>query len=227
MQAFNKEHASNYDQRYAKLAPQRDALHLLIRILFSDLPSRSRILCVGAGTGAEMIALAKAFPNFEFTAVEPSEPMLDVCRERAAQEGITARCTFHHGYIHTLESSTPFDAATSLLVSQFLVDRSERVAFFEDIARRLRPGACLVNADLSADLDSPDSEGLKDFWAKMLVFSDSPPDQARNYLKGWKEHVGVLPPDQVAAIITDGGFEKPVLFSQSLFIHAWYAKRPA
>ena len=39
---FNKEQAAAYDARFAKLAPLKDSLHLLIRILFSELPERAR-----------------------------------------------------------------------------------------------------------------------------------------------------------------------------------------
>jgi len=81
--AFDKAHAAGYDQRFAKLAPMKEALHLLLRLLFSEFPAEARILCVGAGTGAELLYLAQAFPQWRFTAVDPSAPMLDICRQRA------------------------------------------------------------------------------------------------------------------------------------------------
>lgn len=222
---FDQDHAAAYDRRFAKLAPQRDSLHLLIRILFGELPHDARILCVGAGTGAEVIALAAAFPGFHFTAVEPSLPMLEVCRQKAAQAGIDSRCTFHHGYIHTLPTGAPFHAATSLLVSQFLTDRTARISFFEEIANRLVPAGLLVDADLSADLDSPDATEMKDVWRRMLIYSDTAPEHAAKFADAWKQAVGVLPPHEVAAIISDGGFGRPTLFYQSLFIHGWFARR--
>lgn len=222
---FDKEQAASYDERFAKLAPMRDSLHLHIRILLSDLQDKAKILCVGAGTGAEIIALAKAFPSFEFTAVEPSEPMLEIFRKRAVEEGIVSRCTFHNGYLHTLPLAEPFDAATSLLVSQFLVNRTDRVAFFAEIAQRLKPSGYLVNADLSSDLESENAEGLKDFWRKMLLFSGVPMANANDFLEGWKRAVGVLAPDEVKAMISAGGFEKPTLFYQNIFIHAWCARK--
>ena len=115
---FTQDHAAAYDQRFSKLAPLRDALHLLVATLFSELPAQARILCVGAGTGAELLFLARKFPGWEFTAVEPSGPMLDLCRTKADAEGIASRCTFHEGYLDSLPAGEPFDAATSLLVSQ-------------------------------------------------------------------------------------------------------------
>lgn len=91
---FDQKRASSYDKQFAKLAPLRDALHLLIRMV-SELPADARILCVGAGTGAELIALAQAFPQWRFTAVEPAAPMLNICRQRAEEYDIASRCTFH------------------------------------------------------------------------------------------------------------------------------------
>ena len=80
---FNKENASSYDNQRAKLAPIKDALHLCIRMKLSKLPVDARILCVGVGTGTELIYLAQEFPQWHFTAVEPAPEMLKICRQRA------------------------------------------------------------------------------------------------------------------------------------------------
>ena len=117
---FGKEQAAGYDRQWAKLAPIRDALHLLLRIRLSELPDDAQVLCVGIGTGAELLYLAQAFPRWSFTLVEPAKPMLDVCRQKVEEGGITSRCTFHEGYLDSLPLSTPFNAATCLLVSQFI-----------------------------------------------------------------------------------------------------------
>jgi tRNA (cmo5U34)-methyltransferase len=39
--------------------------------------------------------------------------------------------------------------------------------------------------------------------------------------------VAVLPPQEVESIIASSGFDTPVLFLQTLLIHAWYANRIA
>ncbi len=225
MLPFTKEHAQAYDARFAKVEALKESLHLLMRILLADLPEWARILCVGVGTGAELLALAKAFPGFEFTAVEPSEAMLEICRKKAEEEGIAPRCSFFCGYIQDLPAAEPFDVATSLLVSQFITQRVERVAFFEAVAQRLQPGGYLINVDLSADLESERAVGLKEFWGKMQVYLGTPPEKANDYLEGWKGNVAVLPPEQVEEIISAGGFGRPTLFYQNLFIHGWFARR--
>jgi len=99
----------------------RDALYLLIRVILSELPQCTHS-CVGAGTGSELIYLAQNFPQWQFTAVEPAAPMLDVCRQRTEECGIASRCTFHEGYLDSLPTSDSFNAATCLLVSFSLHD---------------------------------------------------------------------------------------------------------
>jgi len=131
---FDQERASSYDQQFDALAPIRDALHLQIRIILSELPVDANILCVGVGTGAELIYLAQAFPQWRFTAVEPAAPMLDICRHKTEAISIASRCTFHQGYLDSLPSSDAFQAATCLLVSHFFIQSHERSHFFQQIA---------------------------------------------------------------------------------------------
>lgn len=220
---FDEEHAARYDDRFVKLAPMRDALHLVTRLALSELPSGARILCVGAGTGAEMLHLAEAFPSWRFTAVEPSAPMLARCRDRAQAAGIASRCDFHEGYVDTL-SADGFDGATSLLVSQFLVDKSERTAFFRAIAERLQSRAPLVVADLASPLPFGD---LFELWKRAWLFADIPRDNVDKMADTYRDNVGVLPPDEVATIIAQGGFDAVQRVFQTILIHGWTARRAA
>lgn len=224
---FTQDHASAYDKRFAALSPLRDALHLLIAALFTDLPEKARILCVGAGTGAELIFLARKFPGWEFTAVEPSGPMLDVCRHKAEAEGITARCTFHEGYLDSLPAAEPFDAATSLLVSQFILDPERRTEFFRGIATRLRPEGILASADLSSDTSSPVYQSLLGVWLKLMRETDMTPEQVEGLREVYGRDVALLPVDLTSALIESGGLGKPILFLQTGLIHAWYARKAA
>ncbi len=91
---------SSYDEKRAETAPPRGTLNFLIRVILSELLENANILCVGAGTGLELIALAQNFPRRQFPAIEPAAPMLVIfCRRRRAEEnGITSRCAFHEDY---------------------------------------------------------------------------------------------------------------------------------
>ena len=171
---FDQERASSYDKRWAKLAPIRDALHLLIRAILSELPADARILCVGVGTGSELIDLAQAFPLWQFTAVEPAIPMLDICRQRVEECTITSRCTFHEGYLDSLSASDSFDAATCLLVSHFFMQPEERRNFFNQIALRLRPQGYLISSDIAYDMSTSDYQSVLDVWLRMMKSAEVP-----------------------------------------------------
>jgi tRNA (cmo5U34)-methyltransferase len=223
--AFDQAHAATYDQRFAKLAPMRDALHLLVSAVLGDLPVDARILCVGAGTGQELICLAQKFPQWRFAVLEPSAPMLEVCRRKAEQCGITPRCLFHEGYLDSLPASEAFHAATSLLVSQFILSVEERVRFFSMIAGRLRPGGYLVNADLASDTASSAYQSLLDVWLRLMRETGSTREQLEHLRVAYGRDVAVLPAEQVSEIIVTAGFGTPVMFLQTGLIHAWYAQR--
>jgi tRNA (cmo5U34)-methyltransferase len=222
---FDKEMAATYDKRTAKFAPIRDALHLLIRTILSELPVNARILCVGVGTGSELLDLAQAFPQWQFTAVDPSTPMLDICRQRVVESGIISRCTFHEGYLESLPPADSFDAVTSLFVSHFIMQPEERSNFFYQIALRLRPQGYLINADVAYDLSSSDYPDILEIWFHMISSAEVPAEEIEKMRQAYGTTVAVLPPATVASIIAAGGFDAPVLCFQSLLMHAWYTRR--
>ena len=223
--AFGQEQALAYDKRNEKLSAISESLHLQTRIILSELPADARILCVGAGTGTEIMHLAKAFPNWQFTALDPSEPMLNVCRQKAEEQGIADRCIFHHGYIDSLPITKPYHAATCFLVSHFIVDQKERTDFFSQIGAHLVPRGLLVHADLAGNTSAPEYQQLMLVWKRLLQLSEWTPESIESIPQVYKEKVGVIPPKDIEVIVEKGGFSKPVLFYQNLFIHAWFSAK--
>jgi tRNA (cmo5U34)-methyltransferase len=224
-EVFDQKCASGYDQQWSRIAPLRETLHLLIGAVLSELKADARLLCVGAGTGPELIDLAERFPGWRFVAIEPSAPMLAVCRRKAEERGIAARCEFHEGYLESLPLMEAFDAATSLLVSQFILDRNVRSGFFRGIADRLRPGGILVNADLSSDASPVAYERLLHVWFRMMRAGELTPEAIEKMRAAYDRDVALLPPEVVAEIISAGGFKAPIQFLQTGLIRAWYARR--
>lgn len=217
--------ASGYDKQWAKMAPIHKNLHFLLEAVFSDLPREARVLCVGVGTGAELVHLAQKFPHWKFTAVDLSGAMLDVCRAKLEEMGFVERCHFHEGDVDSLPAKDMYDAATGFLVSQFILKQEDRSAFFHDIAQKLKPEGILVSSDLASDVDSKGYEELLKDWCYMMTEANFTPEKLKQMQATYHKHVSILPPLTVATIIESGGFETPVQFFQAGLIHAWYSRR--
>ncbi len=151
--------------------------------------------------------------------------MLEICRQRAEDVGIADRCTFHEGYLNTLPASPPFDGATSLLVSHFIVDSNEQRGFYRDIAARLRPDGVLVSAALVADPSGSASPSLLDVWMQMQEYSGVAAEQLNKMRGAYGKAFAAQLPQEVEEIIVSSRFRAPIMFFQALMIHAWYARR--
>lgn len=227
IKALFDQQASGYDTRWEKTQPLRSCLYLLLESAFADVPAEAEVLCVGAGTGAELAHLAGKMPGWRFTAVEPSGAMLEVCRKLAVKEGFSERCVFHEGYLDSLGAAGKFDVATCFLVSQFILDREARTGFFREILESLKPGGVLASTDLASDIESPEYEVLLRAWMNMMSATGTSPEGVDRMRRAYANDVGVLPPSQVASIIHAAGFDQPVPFFQAGLIYGWLSRRAA
>lgn len=226
IKAIFDEQAVNYDAQWTRMAALRDALHMLLDSLFAGLPADARILCVGAGTGEELDHLARHNPGWRFTAVDPSQAMLDQCRRKTMSNGYLDRVTFHAGYLHTLESASSHQAATSFLVSQFILDRHAREQYFREIAARLVPGGRLACTDLSADTEAPTYDLLLGAWMHLMQGPGRSEADRENLRRSYRAMVAILPSAAVQDILRNAGYSYTMEFYQAGLIKGWYATRP-
>ncbi|TGU70718.1 class I SAM-dependent methyltransferase [Geomonas terrae] len=225
LKAVFDQQASSYNKQWTRMAPIYNGLYFLLESVFAGLPAKARVLCVGVGTGKELLHLANKFHGWQFTAVEPSSAMLDVCRREAEKAGIASRCHFHEGYLDSLPAGKKHDAATCFLVSQFILEEKARSEFFLQIAERLKPEGVLVNADLSAEIAAESYDALLRVWHSAMAPSDASDEGLSRMRATYAKDVAVLSPASVVSIISSGGFGPPVQFFQAGLIHAWFAKR--
>lgn len=215
--------AATYDQQWARMAAINNGLYFLMESVLASLPKAAHILCVGAGTGKELIYLAERFPQWLFTAVEPSAAMLNVCRQRVEERGMLNRCFFHEGYLDSLPGREKYNAATCFLVSQFILEEPVRVGFFREIADRLTTDGVLVSADLASGADSATYPALMLAWMNMMAGADISVEKQNKMKAAYAKDVAILPPQQIASLIQAAGFDMPVQFYQAGLIHAWFA----
>lgn len=62
---FDREMAEAYDRRNSGLQPIADSLHFPMGLVLDRLPEQARILRVGVGTGADILALANDRPRMD------------------------------------------------------------------------------------------------------------------------------------------------------------------
>ena len=145
---FDESHAAKYDRRIRQFCPGYDALHHLAAAWFDDLPPNARFLSSGAGTGAEILALGRRFPAWNFLAVDVSADMIQACRDNTASAGMAGRVDFLTGRLQDRQASAPFDAASSIFVAHFIKGRDEKLAYFKSIAANLKLGGMFLLAEI-------------------------------------------------------------------------------
>ena len=78
--------------------------------------------------------------------------------------------------------------------------------------------------DLAGDMSKPNSTDLFGVWLKMLEYSGMSKDKTEEYKASFGKNISVISPSYVEDIISTGGFDTPILFCQTLFIHAWCSR---
>lgn len=220
---FTKELSLAYDERNSKLAPISENMHFLIRLVLKDLPTQAKILCVGVGTGAEILSLAKAFPQWSFVGLDPSASMLEVCAERLKAAGVADRCRLVHGYIHETPEIEKFDGVVSVLVAHF-VKREERLSFYQNMVRRLKPNGYLVNTEISSDLNAPEFSQMLNNWKEVQTLMGATSESLTALPQTLREILTVLSNAETEQLLRQAGLPLPVRFFQSFMITGWYGR---
>ena len=215
------EAAKAYDEKNRQLAPITDNIHFLIRLILKNSPLHSRALCVGVGTGAEILSLAKAFPEWTFVGVDPSIGMLDVCRERLAAAGVLSRCEFIQGYVHDVPNGENFNIALSILVAHF-VKREDRLGYYQAMSQRLYKGGFLINTEISYDLNSPEFPMMLQNWEAVQKLMGATPESLANLATVLRDMLSVISPKETATLLTQSGIALPIQFFQAFLISGWY-----
>jgi S-adenosylmethionine-dependent methyltransferase len=145
--------------------------------LHAYLPPRGLILDVGAATGAYTIPLAKL--GYYVTAVDFSESLLDMCLNRAREEGIDSRiaCIAADARDLSIITRNDYDAALIMGPLYHLVVEADRQAAVKEVYDRLKPGGIIVSAFISrfgiwADIMNKNPEILDDPAGAQMILDE-------------------------------------------------------
>ncbi|MBF5057639.1 methyltransferase [Alcanivorax sp. 521-1] len=73
--------------------------------------------------------------------------------------------------------------------------------------------------------DLPEYEVLLRAWMTMMASSAVSQEMIARMRHAYANDVGVLPPTEIASMISAGGFQRPVPFFQAGLLHAWCSRR--
>lgn len=163
-------------------------------------------------------------PHWHFTAVDPSQPMMDLAVARLTTHGLLDRTEVVLSTVDHLPPVERFDAATLIGVLHHLPGDEAKHAILRSIAQRLRPGAPLILAGNHYAYASQPL--LLAAWGERWRQQGASPDEVE--AKRAKILQGADPPhseEAVAVLLDKAGFEPPLRFFSSLFWGAWIARR--
>ena len=164
--------------------------------------------------------MARLEPGWRFTAVDPSEPMLDAARQQLQANELLDRVDLHLGRVEDLPADQPYDAATLIGVLHHLSGDVAKQQILRAIQLRLKPGAPLVVAGNQYAYASQPL--LLAAWGQRWRQQGASADEVKAKLG--KILQGADPPHSEAAVQTlmhEAGFGDATRFFSSLFWSAW------
>ena len=224
VQIFDTMGVENYDGFNSHFNTISTNLHFLTMLILNKLPSDAKILCVGVGTGADIMDLAKINKKWRFTGIEPSASMLNGCKKKIEQEGLTDRCDFFQGYLSEFSSDQKYDAVLCFFVFHF-IPKEERKKIYSDMHKHLKNGGQIVHAEISCDLESDNFPSLLNDWKSLHSYAGGTEEKLVNMEKVLKEQLSILSPKETEKLIQESEFKNPVPFFQSFIIRGWHAKK--
>jgi tRNA (cmo5U34)-methyltransferase len=223
---FDASRAAEYEEQSRIALAGYDACHdLAACVLAAALGTggAAQVLVAGAGGSAQEITKAgRLAPGWRFTAVDPSQAMLDIASARIAAAAMTERTTVRLGRVEDLPSAAAFDAATLIGVLHHLPGDAAKAGILQAMASRLKPGAPFI---LAGNHHAYASKPLfLSAWAERWRSQGAPPDEVDAKLG--KILQGADPPHSEQAVmqlLADAGFVDGQRFFSSLFWGAWVA----
>lgn len=220
--SFSAAAAESYNRRILSLVPGYKTLQQLLSPLLSTrLPENATILLIGAGTGEDLINLAQTHPHWQFTAIDPAADMLAIAKERAVENRISHRVSFHATSLENFETSQHFDAALAILVTHFIPDTGKKKAFYQKVSQYLRPNAPFVFVDLVQTQPHTNWCSYKN-WVQTIGVQK---DQSKLMFERIANNFHPICEERLLQLLSNTGFSKPKGFFQALDYRGYYTRR--
>lgn len=223
---FDETRSNGYESKIRRIVPGYEVMHdLSLNLLRTYLPSHANILVSGAGTGHEVLSYSLANPTWKITGVDPTEKMLSVAIERVNRKGLSDRIHLQQGYVEDLPSASYFDAATSILVMQFIPDDGSKKEYLSAIGTRLKPGAKFIIIDLVGDKTTHEFSMFLSTWEARQLLMGEDNEEVKKDFDHIRRDLQFITETRMNDLLQEVGFREIHKFFQSYLFSGWIAEK--
>ena len=222
---FGDEHAVIYDDKIRQVIRGYDEMHdLTYYLLDTALEDKAAILVSGVGTGHEALTYAENQHGWTVTGVDPTPEMIASATRKIKARRLEDRVRVSVGTVADLAADR-FDAATSILVMQFLKDDGAKEKYLAEIAEKLRPGAKLILIDLEGEKGSPEFELLLSAWKSHQYGTRTDHDQIDRDFAHVDADLQFVPEKRIRELLHATGFVNTCKFYKSYLFAGYLAEK--
>ena len=210
----------SYDEHIRKLIPGYELIHLQVNALLKTYaPQHANILVVGCGTGHELRYLAKQFPQWTFTAIDPAPNMLEKAKALLAAENLGQNIRFIQTDTSGLKDlKQKFDVALSILVSHFIPETA-KIAYFQEIYHALNEKGFCLSYDLTRIENQQQLKALQHL-AELTGLAEK---QSQTMVERLEDDFFLISNQALQNLLINVGFRTVENFAQVLNYHGIFA----
>lgn len=222
---FDAQLAAEYDKGVRRTLPTYDSMLRLTHIfLRANLPEQSSLLIVGGGGGNEIKTFGPENRDWVFTAIDPSQAMLEAGKAKVQQLGIDERVEWIAGTVSNIPDKAIFDGATCLLVLHFVADVNEKLMLLKKVRAHLKTGAPFVLVSKAGDPNSEEFkeqvELWKNYWLETTGLAEEKVDEL---IKGTLTEASVTE-EKLRELLAEAGFQRIARFFQTNHFCGWICR---
>jgi len=221
---FGDKHSTIYDEKIRKVIRGYEEMHDLSYYLLKDnLGPKASILVSGIGTGHEAITYATKQDEWHITGVDPTPEMIQSTKKRIKQLNLENRIETIEGTVEKIKK-TNFDAATSILVMQFLKDNGDKEQYLKNISKKLKSGAKIIIIDLEGNKNSREFKMLLSAWKCHQFSSREDKEQIIKDFNHVESDLQFVPEDRIKELLKLAGFKNICKFYKSYLFGGYIAE---